>query len=300
MPAKVRDIELKPEDINVVAFVTKDMSTEVENVTGGKPEYINFDITPSAIIYQPEIPIGARYGFKFFELYVKNNSVENVTKATFEIATNDDKHNVVVECDIKPFEKKFIKVPCSYVFDKKGILRYEIRLIGLNDNNIEPAVLKGRFTAPLITDNFVKAVIVTDECASQNSFVLKDEDGNVINTFGPYEDGVSNTYEEEIILEEAKTYCFEITDKNADGMMAGVKGSLTTRTGSGKLIDQFYRITNHGIRSFFTLDCALRIDGTEVNESKTGASYSINGIMIDGDDTKEHLIIKNGQKIINK
>jgi len=48
--------------------------------------------------------------------------------------------------------------------------------------------------------------------------LLKDADGNTLREFGPYQDGVSATYEETVEgLDEGKTYCIEILDSAGDG-----------------------------------------------------------------------------------
>lgn len=298
MPDSIKNVQLKPEDINVIAFVTSDNITEVLNVTGGKPIFKNFSREPSGDLYEPNIPVGARYGYNFFEAFIKNNSTERVTKATFEVTTNGVTQTQVVDCDVPPFETGYVKVPCNYDYDEKGIVKYVLKLTELNDNVIEPKFKKGQFTHPSYTDGTVYISISTDASAAENKFYLKDEDGNILKTFGPYEDNACLSYEEEIYLDEEKTYCFEILDEDGDGMLDCANGSLTTRAGTGKLIDQFYKITYFGVRSFFTVDKKLSIDDIKLNISDNGHIYSLDGRQLDAD-SSEKLIIKNGKKQLN-
>jgi hypothetical protein len=156
---------------------------------------------------------------------------------------------------------------------------------------------------PIETSNSVQLKFTTDNKASQNRFMLKDADGNIIKEYGPYEDGSSTAVDETINnLEAGKTYCFEITDSWGDGIFDGVSGSLITHTGAGKLIDQFYRISDFGTRSFFKSTTSDGIEDINKDSSLDSKIYTIDGRKISDDSAnlQKGIYIKNGKAIVIK
>jgi len=278
LPSDIRDIEVKPEDINIIAFVTAG-KTDVENVEGGKPEYTNYNETEAGELIKPDLQIGTRYGYNYFEAYLKNKSGKRITSATFDVTVNGQTETATVACDIDQFSTAALKIPATMSYAAKGKTKYNVELRQMNGVDVESSTLSGGFQKPAVTNSSVEVQILTDACASQNTFTLKDADGNVIRTFGPYEDGKAATYDETVNgLEDGKTYCIELIDTYGDGMYDGGKGGLIVHAGTGKLIDQFYSVSGYGVRSFFTVDLAAGINQTTTTATNGGKTvYTIDG-----------------------
>ncbi len=277
LPKTVGPVEVKPEDINIVAFVTTGKDN-VENVEGGKPKYLNYNETESATLQSPDITIGTRYGYNFFEAYLKNTSGTKLTSATFDVTVNGNTESHTVACDVDQFSKGPITIPATLSYAERGKTKYSIVLTQLNGKDVERDTISGGFQKPAVSASTVNVQILTDACASQNHFYLKDADGNIVKEFGPYEDGKVATYDETATLEDGKTYCIEVTDSYGDGLLEDGKGGLIVHSGNGKLIDQFYTINGFGVRSFFTVDVAAGIAGVETDGSASAQTlYTIDG-----------------------
>lgn len=277
LPDKVVATPVKPEDINVIVFVT-DNKVAIENVEGGKPVYTHYNESPCGELMSPDMPVGTRYGYNFFDAYLKNKSSQHVASATFDVTVNGVTESKTIDCDIDQFSTAAVRIPATMQYAEKGKTKYSVVLTHLNGTEVEKDTISGSFQRPAYTTTTVKLQIVTDQKASQNRFMLKDADDNIVKEFGPFEDGESVTLNEEVALEEGKTYCFEITDAWGDGMQDGAKGSLIVRSGTGRLIDQFYTISNYGIRSFFTVDTAAGIKATASGVSPEAPSlFTLDG-----------------------
>lgn len=292
LPDSVGPARVKPEDVTVVAFVTTDKA-DVENVEGGRPAYFNYNETESATLQSPDITIGTRYGYNFFEAYLKNTSGTKLTSATFDVTVNGQTETHTVECDIDQFSKGAITIPAKMSYADKGKTKYSIVLTQLNGKDVERDTISGGFQKPAVSAATVNVQILTDACASQNRFLLKDADGNVVKEFGPYENGKVATYDETATLEDGKTYCIEVTDSYGDGLLEDGKGGLIVHSGNGKLIDQFYSINGFGVRSFFTVDVAAGIAGVETDGSASvNALFSISGCRVYNAKTHGLYIVK--------
>ncbi len=257
LPADVRGIGVKPEDINVIAFVSDGLD-EVANVEGCKPAYINYNETEAGYLLKPDMEVGTKYGYNFFEAYVKNASAKAITSATFEVTVNGQAETHTVACDIPQFGEQQLKVPATMSY-ATGRTKYSLRLTALNGVAVEPSELSGSFQKPAVCGTSVQVDITTDRSAAQNRFLLKDADGNIIKEFGPFDDNKRGTLSETLTLDDGRTYCIEVTDAVGDGLLDGERGSLVVHEAGGKLIDQFYSITGYGVRSFFIVDSSTGI-----------------------------------------
>ena len=300
LPESVNDIPLKAGDINVLAIVTSEGMKEIANVKGVKPEYLNMNTEADAELQSPDIKVDLRYGFKFFEAKVRNKYSEKITNATFNVTINGEIQQITADCNIAPFTTGKVNIPCSYEFDEDDNVEYNIELTAVNGTPVTPASFGGSFERPHKTSENVKVVMATDRNSFENEFTLKDEDGNILKTFGPFEDNASKSYEEQLVLEEEKTYCIEVIDYAGNGLMRGKAGSLVTYAGSGKIINRFSPVKGFGARSFFTVDKSLAIDNITVEDNGTHKVFSINGTALDENNKSERIIIKDGKKYLNR
>lgn len=300
LPEKVGAADVVPGDIHVLAFVTTD-KVSVANVEGGRPLFTHYREDASAELQQPTMPASNRYGYNFFEATLKNLSAAHLTSATFDVSVGGQTETKTISCDISQFEKAAVSLPCTMHYAAKGKTKYSLVLRQLNGLDVAPDTLSGSFQKPATcaTTN-VRIQITTDECASQNTFILRDADGNLVQEFGPYTDGLSATYDEEATgLQPGQTYCLEVSDAWGDGMLEGTKGSVIVRSGAGKLIDQYYTVNSYGLRSFFTIDTTAGISAAKADATENDApSFTLGGHRATAH--AKGLLIKGGKKTIAK
>lgn len=246
LPTDIKGIEVKPEDIEIIAFVS-DGQGEILNVTGGKPTYSNYEKQLAAEISLPKIPIGTRYGYNFFELNIENHSSQTLTHASFDININEEALTSEWTGEIAPFSSKEITIKVSpYTILSKN--KYSIQLKTLNEQSVTPSTINGEFANPVETVSAIIITLQTDLYADENTFCLKDAEGNVIREFGPYESNLKKEYQEPLNLSKNQIYCFEIKDEWGDGIQ---QGYLKIHTENKKLVAQEYSIKDFGVRSFF-------------------------------------------------
>lgn len=249
LPEDINGVSVKAEDVNVVAFVVNGRGN-VLNVTGGKPCYVNCDTPAGAVIQKPRVPIGAAYGYNFFELTMANKSDKAVTVASFDIDVNGTVYKATWTGSVPPFGEKEISVKCDYAMKANGNNDYSITLTAINGESVTAEPLTGSFSSPIEATPGIKLSIKTNYEASENTFTIRAADGNVVREFGPYADGSAATYEETADLEADKVYCLEITDQWGDGIYSP-RGYVTARSSDGSIIEQIYSIDGFGTRCFF-------------------------------------------------
>ena len=244
----VNGVQIKGEDIEIIAFVCTGKS-EVLNVTGGKPSYVNFAKPLKATLMKPLREIGARYGFDFFEAQLKNLSHRVLTSAKFEVTINGETQESTWTGQIPPYQTGNITITVdSYMLNATN--QYSIKLVSLNDQNLDGNSISGSFNAPFETTETIFLEIKTDLHADENRFVIKDRDGNIVHEFGAYEQNLSNVYNEKVTLEKNITYCFEVIDQWWDGIL-DPRGYFKLRNDDATLIVQALDIKLWGDRTFF-------------------------------------------------
>ena len=135
-------------------------------------------------------------------------------------------------------------------YEIKETNEYEVKLTTINGQNITGNSLEGSFNSPLKGTPNITITLVTDLYADENTFVIRDRNGNIVKEFGPYITDTKATYEETAELELDQIYCFEITDEWGDGMQLP-KGSYKIYTSNQSLVEQNFSITGFGARTFF-------------------------------------------------
>ena len=249
LPESIKDVTVKAEDIEVIAFVTND-KRDVQNVTGCKPEYINYSKPLAGELSAPLIPIGGYWGCNFFEATLKNNSDKTLTEATFSIDINGTAKTATWTGEIAPFESKEITIRTQYDVEDNVQNKYSITLQSLNGQQVEPSVLSGTFTSPREATPEISLKLKTNKESDENTFCIKDADGQTVKEFGPYPTGSVTETTESVTLEPNRIYYLEITDKWGDGIYSPA-GYAVVRSSDNSLVDQIYAIDGFGIRSVF-------------------------------------------------
>ena len=297
LPESLGGEDVMPEDLMVIAFVSAG-NEEIQNVTGGKPEYINYGTTLKGELLPPTFEMGTKWGYNFFDVKISNRSAAEISTATFEVTVNGETTEQTIECDIPQFGEEEVRVPAVISYADKGKTAFTLRLTKLNNEPVDAVEYAGSFQMPKKTDTTINIQIKTDACAGQNHFFLRDADGRLVREFGPYEDNKIATYEEQITVEDGKTYCIEVTDANGDGIAYGSKGYLIVKSDSGILIDQFYTINGWGVRSFFITDNASGIKDVDNNgQAAAEKMFSVSGQRLSVPPVRG-IYIRNGKKIL--
>ena len=293
LPSDIKGNKVIPADINVVAFVSCGKENIV-SVTGCKPQYTNYEYPMKGVIEAPQIPIGTRYGFNFFEAYLRNLSAEDVSTATFDITLNDVSTTVEWSGNIPAGKGLDIQIPFNgLTLATKGDNIYEITLRQLNGKDVKASRLRGDFLFPLETTQEVK-VQLTTSTDPYATYRLLDADGNIVREFGSSTLSEVEKIEETLTLEAGKIYCFEAKSPWGDGLlMPNAKYYL--RDSNGTLLSQVLEINDFGNRSFI---CTSKTDGIAGIESdaKEAPFYDLMGRKT----TKpgHGIYIRNGKKII--
>lgn len=279
LPEAVNGVSVKPGDVNIVAFVVNGRGN-VLNVAGGKPGYTNCDTPTGAALSEPRLSVGSSYGYNFFELTLANKSDKAITAARFTITVNGTAYDAEWTGAVPPFGEEEISVRCAYDMKASGTNDYTIALASVNGESVEAEPLTGSFSSPAEATPGIELTLKTNYEASENTFVIRDADGNVVNEFGPYADGVAETHKETATLEADKVYCLEITDSWGDGIYSP-RGYATLHSSDGSLIEQMYDIDGFGTRSFFrTSKSATAISAPSADGTSLMDVYRTDGTLV--------------------
>lgn len=272
LPEEVNGVNVKPEDIEIIAFVTENQG-DVLNVTGCKPDYCNFQCPLEVSVDFPDVFNGLSYGFNFVELVLTNHSNERIDRIDFKIKINNDFQKIRWNGVLKAFDKQKIWLdlnPYKYLETN----RYEIYIENLNGvvQECYEARLKGSFKKPLSITSELTVEIQTDLDAADNTYVLRDACGHVVKEFGPYLSGIQNVYSETVHLEKNQFFCLEVMDKWADGTL-NPNGYYKIYDDDGNLVFKNEYIKEFGCRTFFYTS-----DKSDIQDLEMAKTEDIMGI----------------------
>lgn len=259
VPEQINGVEVKPEDIEIIAFVCED-KTEVLNVTGTKPIYKNYDRPLAAVLENTNMPIKNTYGFDFFDLFVTNQSNEPIKEIDFSVTVNSEKKEIKWTGEIAGFHREAIRIEAfPYQLQEQNSYTIETTAINGVKYQSEKASISGRFKSPTPITSQIKIQIKTDLYATENIFALKDKSGNIVKSFGPYPSGVIKEYNETAELQENEIYCFEALDIWGDGIQQP-KGYYKILDYADNVKIENQQIESFGSRSFFITSLTSNID----------------------------------------
>ncbi|MDR2058180.1 MAG: Omp28-related outer membrane protein, partial [Dysgonamonadaceae bacterium] len=184
LPEEVNGVPVKAEDIDVLAFVTAGKG-DVLNVIAGKPSYLNYTKPLKIALSPPKEGYASRYAFNFFELNVKNESHHLLTAIDFNVKINNTTQPVAWTGDIPAYQSRLIRLDVQpYAIQDNN--SFEIEAVEVNETPVSGARLLGTFIKPNETTPYIFVDIKPDNYADENIYTIKDRDGQVVHTFGPY------------------------------------------------------------------------------------------------------------------
>lgn len=249
VPEKIKNVPMDPQNLSICAFVVDATSHEVLNVESTDVEYEGKSLPMEATLEAYKIIPVRNYGFNFFECYIKNGGTEPITSANFNVGLNGDVKTVNWTGNIPGLQRGYVRLPIDWS-GQDTENDYTLTLTGINGESYNGGKLKGSFNSLLDVEGDLKMKITTDKYADDNTYRLLDVDGNVVEEYGPYEDGVARSYTETIHFPKSGVYCLEIADSWGNGILAP-RGSVKWYDENDKLIAQNTEITDFGYRIFF-------------------------------------------------
>lgn len=250
VPQDINGVEVKAEDIQIVAFVCENKK-EVLNVIGAHPTYLNYEKPARVTLKAPKMAIGTNYGFNFFEMTLVNHSDKTVEEVNFKVTINGTEQQVKWTGNLPGFENAPIRIDVApYEITETNQYRIEVTAINGEAFENKNAVLSGRFKALAEVTPSMNLTIKTDLYAEENTFTIKDQDGNTLKTFGPYPSMTQKEYKEQVELEDNKIYCLEVTDMWGDGIQQP-RGNYKLYNNDNTLAVENKNIEAFGYRTFF-------------------------------------------------
>lgn len=273
LPERIEDVDVKVEDLSLVAFVTQGQ-TNVQQVTGC--HLAGVDVPLGVTLNEPPIYIGTQYGFQFFEMLIENECNQHIETVTFEITVGQKTETITRECNIEAYGFEYLSVPMEYTYSQRGTTKYSISLTAVNGIEVEHQTLSGQFVKPYVTTQEVRVLIQSDARAGQNTFAIRDEQGNIVREIGPLTDGEPQLVEETITLAPGRTYCLEVSDAWGDGLLIGAEGYYELRNADGVLIEK-KNVYGYGQRTFFTTEGAEGIEAVRNDADKSMTLFDLWG-----------------------
>jgi hypothetical protein len=246
LPEAVNDIPVKAEDIEVFTFVTAGKG-DVLNVVAQKPSYINYTKPMKITLSAPIEGYASRYAFNFFDLNVKNESHYILTSIDFNVKINNETQAVTWTGNIPAYQSKLVRLNVEpYNIQEENA--FEIEAVKVNERTLSTR-LSGTFLKPIETTTRIFAEIKPDNWTDENSYTIKDRNGQIVYTFGPYPVGSNSLQKDTVDLEANQIYCFEVLDSWGDGVSGGF---VKLRRSDASLFVQVINIPMFGDRIFFT------------------------------------------------
>jgi hypothetical protein len=263
-----------------LAFITAGKG-DVLNVIAEKPSYLNYTKPLKITLSPPKEGYTSIYAFNFFELNVKNESHYPLTTIDFNVKINNAVEPVTWTGNIPAYQSRLIRLDVQ-PYDIQNDNTFEIEAVKVNETSLSDTRLSGTFNKPLEATPYIFVDIKPDNWADENTYTIKDRDGQVVHTFGPYPAGSNSLKKDSLQLEANQIYCFEVVDLWGDGI-AG-QGYVKLKKSDKLLFAQDLGILQFGVRIFFatTLPDMTAIHSPQAISIKTFVDHQ-NNICLQGD-----------------
>lgn len=269
VPENVRDVEVDLRNVELVAFMTR-TTAEVLNVTGAKPRIDNLE-EPLAISLSALELESARYAYDWFPAKVRNLCNDTLRSMTFSVDVNGNAYATQTDVSIPPYEDATVEIPVPdyEVLESNAV---SIAVETVNGESVSLPEIEYSFTGPMPVSSLILYVEwKTDNCPDEVSFQVKDREGNVVFSQGPFEGSSPVERFDTVVLPEEGAYALEFSDEWLDGWQEGSKGTLKVKAADGKLVGQNYSVQGSGEILFLTASDGL---GNE-NEASKAAGLRI-------------------------
>lgn len=261
VPEDYKGIAVEPDHLSLLCFVTEGEENVCqvieEHPTLSHPEEFSKVEISSVLITDKN------YALDYVELYVHNYGNVAVTSADFKISLNSESFTTSWTGTVEPFSTALVRLPLegrwkdSYDVEYK---EYTISMTGYNGETADVGTVTGSFREIFHYPDELTFKIKTDLNASDNTYRILDEEGNVVKEFGPYPEGEATEYTESVTLEDGKVYGLEIADQWGDGIRHPL-GSVKIYDNGGRSVTQIREIDGYGLRQFFLADSSLAVEG---------------------------------------
>lgn len=304
LPEKIGTVATVVRDLQLLAFAAES-DVNIYTVAEAYPTVAGAAEETYASFAAPLLPIGTTYGFDFFEVLLQNKGTAALTSADFSVTINNTTRSLRWEGNIPAHTSATVAIALGDltrdILEEDEENEYSIEMTAVNGIAYTTGpdyVLKGKFIAPKTIDSKLQFKVRTDNYASDNRFLLRDAQGNVVHEFGPYPAGEQTTDEVAIELQPGATYCVEVTDAWGDGVYSP-RGYVQWRDSNDELAGQISEISGYGQRAFFrtvAASAAIEAVGCDADAADQPA-YDLLGRPVK-DTTAPGIYISQGRKII--
>ena len=244
VPDSVGSVPVDVRNIELVAFMTR-TTADVLNVTGAKPRIDNLD-EPVAVSFSAEELPSARYAGNVFPAAVRNLCNDTLRSLSFSVDINGEVRSSRMEVAIPPYQDANLEIPVE-AYPVLGNNTVVVALETVNGESVSVPSIEYSFTGPMPVSSLTLYVDwKTDNCPDEASFKVKDRNGNVFFSKGPFEGDAPVECSDTVILPAEGIYELEFSDQWLDGWQEGSKGTLKVKASDGKLVGQNYSVQGAG------------------------------------------------------
>ena len=252
-------------EVGLIGFIQNVGSTkEVDQAAYGSTTAISPNYANDAAILDIKTPQVLCNNSVSPTITIRNQGSDIMTSATIHYSINDEDYQVYEWSGSLGFlESATIDLPeISY----SAASSYSINISVIDPNNVADEYLKNNEMTTLIYQSAYlpqncKVAILTDEHPEETTWDIKDSDGTIIASGGPY--SISSIFIEDFTWPQNDCYTFSIYDAGGNGMDGG-----------------FYKITNSNTQVIWEGDTDFGFVGTA--EFSYDDVMDVNQLPIDG------------------
>ncbi len=242
LPVDIRAIDLLPEDLEVVAFITDDEG-EVNNGIIADPEFVvNYVVNPAAKIKDNTFctnTISPK-----FDLTNYGDQTINNLDITYSI--NGIQYTYAWEGDLETFDIEEVVLP-EVTFMPIGENNLTIEILNPNQNfngfdeGMANNIIIENFDDAEYYHSFIHFKLKLDGFVNETRWELINSDGEALYEGGPYQYGSIDLVEAVFELEDDECYQLRILDEDGNGLVGGQNEETGTTFPSG-----FYQLFVNG------------------------------------------------------
>ena len=256
LPEAINEIPTDPFNTDFIIYVISTDDATNREVLNAQGMHLNCPgITADRDVRMTEgkITTHRNYAYNYLECHVANKGSETLTSLNFTYTLNGESHEVNnVAVDIPALSGKYIKVPVDFSAQESSDNSYSLTLTGVNGDAYSGATIRGTFEGMIYLKGKVYFEFKADNLAADNTFLVNDVNGNLLQQFGPYVDCDSaviytDSFE---VKKDVGTYAFEIQDAWGNGVLYP-RGYINFFDADGKQLLSNKNIAGYGYHVFF-------------------------------------------------